>query len=132
VTGPVTLRLFVSTSAVDTDFTAKLALVWPDGRSYNLCEAIQRLSGRNLRANPEPAVPGETYELAIGIVQTSLMIMKGQALRLQISSSNFPMYDRNMNTGHPPGTDARGIRATQTVFHEPGKASYLELPLAPA
>jgi putative CocE/NonD family hydrolase len=130
ISGPVTLRLFASTSAVDTDFTAKLALVWPDGRSYNLCEAIQRFSGRDLTPEPEPAKPGETYELAIGIGQTSLMVMQGQRLRLQVSSSNFPMYDRNMNTGNPPGTDAHGIKATQTIFHEPEKASYLELPIA--
>jgi putative CocE/NonD family hydrolase len=130
VSGPVVANLFVSTSAVDTDFTAKLTIVQAGGRSYNLGDAIQRLSGRSLSDKPEPAKPGEVYELRLGITQTSIMVMKGQALRLQISSSNYPTYDRNMGTGNPPATDTHGVRTTQTIHHKAGAASYLELPMA--
>ncbi len=129
ISGAVTLRLFVSTSAVDTDFTAKLTIVEADGKSYNLCEGLLRMSGRNFTGKPEPVKPGEIYDITIGVGQTSLVVAKGQRLRLQVSSSNFPHYDRNMNTGNPIGVDAEGIVAQQTVHHDRARESYLELPI---
>jgi putative CocE/NonD family hydrolase len=132
ISGPVTLRLFASTSAVDTDFTGKLTLVEADGKSYNLCEGILRLSGRNFTGKPEPATPGEVYDLTIGVGQTSVVVAKGQRLRLQVSSSNFPQYDRNMNTGRAIGVDAKGVIAQQTIHHDRKRASYLEVPIARA
>jgi len=129
VSGPVTLRLFASTSAVDSDFTAKLTIVEAAGKSYNLCEGILRLSGRNFTGKAEPAEPGHIYDLTIGVGQTSVVVAKGQRLRLQVSSSNFPHYDRNMNTGNPIGVDAKGIVAQQTIHHAGKQASYLELPM---
>ena len=132
ISGPVTLRLFASTSAVDTDFTAKLTIVESDGKSFNLCEGLLRLSGRNFTGKAEPAEPGKVYDLTIGVGQTSIVIAKGQRLRLQVSSSNFPQYDRNMNTGNAIGVDAKGVVAQQTIHHDRKRASYLELPMAPA
>jgi putative CocE/NonD family hydrolase len=129
ISGPVTLRLFASTSAVDTDFTAKLTVVESDGKSFNLCEGLLRVSGRNFTGKPEPAEAGKIYELMIGVGQTSIVIAKGQRLRLQVSSSNFPQYDRNMNTGNAIGVDAKGIVAQQTIHHERTRASCLELPM---
>jgi putative CocE/NonD family hydrolase len=128
ISGPVTLRLFASTSAVDTDFTAKLCVVAAD-KSINLCEGLLRLSGRNFTGKPEPVKPGEVYDFTIGIGQTSIVIAKGQSLRLHVSSSNFPQYDRNMNTGNGIGVDAKGVIAQQTIFHDRARASYLELPV---
>ncbi|MGE0060047.1 MAG: CocE/NonD family hydrolase, partial [Dehalococcoidia bacterium] len=126
------LHLAASTSAVDTDFTAKLCHVYPDGRSYNLCEGIVRLRGRNLRSEWDEVTPGEIYDLTITIGQTSLVVQKGHALRLQVSSSNFPQFDRNMNTANPIGTDAHGVRALQTIYHDAEHQSYIDLPVAPA
>jgi uncharacterized protein len=130
VSGPVTLRLFASTSAVDTDFTAKLTLVEADGKSFNLCEGLLRLSGRNFTGKAEPVEPGKVYDCVIGVGQISVVIAKGQRLRLQVSSSNFPQYDRNMNTGHGIGVDAKGIVARQTIHHDRNRASHLELPMS--
>jgi len=132
ISGPVTLRLFASTSAVDTDFTAKLTVVEPDGKSFNLCEGLLRLSGRNFTGKSEPAEPGKVYDIMIGVGQTSIVLAKGQRLRLQVSSSNFPQYDRNMNTGNAIGVDAKGVIAQQTIHHDANRASYLELPIAVA
>lgn len=131
VSGPLQLHLFASTSAVDTDFTAKLTHVYPDGRSFNLGEGIIRARGRNLGTEWDDVTPGEVYEFVITIGQTSLVVQKGHALRLQVSSSNFPEFDRNMNTGNAIGTDAHGVRALQTVFHDAERASYIDLPLIP-
>lgn len=131
VSGPIQLRLFASTSAVDTDFTAKLTDVYPDGRSYNVAEGIQRARYRNRDGQPSPVVPGQIYEYVIDLGNTSNLFRKGHRIRIQISSSNFPLYDRNMNTGNPPGSDAEGIKAIQTVYHEPGFASYIDLPVIP-
>jgi putative CocE/NonD family hydrolase len=129
ISGPVTLRLFASTSVVDTDFTAKLTMVEADGKSINLCEGLLRLSGRNFTGKREPAEPGKIYDLMIGVGQTSVVIAKGQRLRLQVSSSNFPQYDRNMNTGNAIGVDAKGVIAQQTIHHDRTNASYLEVPM---
>jgi len=129
ISGPVTLRLFASTSAVDTDFTAKLTIVESEGKSFNLCEGLLRLSGRNFTGKREPAEPGKVYDLMIGVGQTSVVIAKGQRLRLHVSSSNFPHYDRNMNTGNAIGVDANGVIAQQTIHHDRKRASYLEVPM---
>lgn len=132
ISGPVTLRLFASTSARDTDFTAKLTHVRPDGKSINLCEGLLRMAGRNFNGKPEPVTPNAVNDVVIGVGQTSLVVPKGHRLRLQVSSSNFPQYDRNMNTGNAIGVDAKGVVANQTVFHDAARASYLELPMKPA
>jgi putative CocE/NonD family hydrolase len=129
ISGAVTLRLFASTSAIDTDFTAKLTVVESDGKSFNLCEGLLRLSGRNFTGKADPAEPEKIYDLVIGVGQTSVVIAKDQRLRLQVSSSNFPQYDRNMNTGNAIGVDAKGVVAQQIIHHDRSRASYLELPM---
>ncbi len=131
VTGPLELLLFASTSARDTDFTAKLVDVYPDGQAYNLAEGVLRLSGRNMSGTREWAVAGEVYALEVTLGPTSQYFPAGHRIRLDISSSNFPQYDRNMNTGNPAGTEALGVPALQTVFHEHRQASYIALPFIP-
>ncbi|MGF6889561.1 putative CocE/NonD family hydrolase [Nocardia sp. GAS34] len=99
VTGPVCATLFVSSSAVDTDFTAKLVDVYPDGRAIILCDGIQRMRYRNSLSAPELMTPGEIYEITIDLIATSNVFLPGHRIMLEISSSNFPRYDRNSNTG---------------------------------
>ena len=129
ISGPIVACLYVSTSAVDTDFTAKLTQVLTDGRSYNLGDAILRLRGRNQTGRDELVSPGEVYKIELGLGHTSIVLNKGQRIRVQISSSNFPQYDRNMNTGNAIGVDREGPIAHQSVFHGGEHASYVELSL---
>jgi len=131
VSDPLEVHLFAATSARDTDFTAKLVDVYPDGRAYNIAEGIIRASGRNLTGERELVNPGEVYEYAIGLGNTSQLFRRGHRIRIDISSSNFPAFDRNMNTGNPIGEDADGISATQRIFHQAGNASYIDFPVIP-
>ncbi|MFC1920971.1 CocE/NonD family hydrolase [Chloroflexota bacterium] len=131
ITGPLILHLFASTSVRDTDFTAKVVDVYPDGGAYNLAEGIKRASGRKSQDKPEMVNPGEVYEYIIIIGNTSQLFCRGHRLRIDISSSNFPQFDRNMNTGNPIGEDTYGIPAMQTIYHQPGYASYIDLPVIP-
>jgi putative CocE/NonD family hydrolase len=131
ITGPLEIHIFASTSARDTDFTAKFVDVYPDGRSQNLVDGIKRAKGLKSLASPEFITPGQVYEYVITMGPTSQMFFKGHRMRIDISSSNFPMYDRNMNTGNPIGEDATGVKADQTVYHEAKYASYIDLPVIP-
>ncbi|MDX3909275.1 MAG: CocE/NonD family hydrolase [Sphingobium sp.] len=99
VTGFVKMRLFVSSSAVDTDFTAKLVDVFPDGRAINLCDGIIRMRYREGLSSPTMMEPGRVYEAEIDMQVTSNVFLAGHRIRVDISSSNFPRYDRNSNTG---------------------------------
>ena len=103
VTGPVSVELYASSSAVDTDFTAKLVDVWPNGFAQNLTEGILRARYRNSPERVEFMNPGETYKLTLDLWATSNVFLKGHKLRLEISSSNFPRFDRNLNTGEDAG-----------------------------
>ena len=132
ITGPLAVHLFAATSTRDTDFTAKLIDVYPDGRAYNIVEGIIRASGRKLNGTRELVTPGDVNEYIIQMGDTSQVFRKGHRFRVEISSSNFPMFDRNMNTGNPIGEDARGIPAMQTVYHQSGFASYIDLPVIPS
>ena len=129
VTGPLQLHVSAATSARDTDFTARLVDVYPDGRSHNVADGILRASGRKSESKPELVNPGEVNEYVIGMGNTSQLFRKGHRIRIDISSSNFPLYDRNMNTGNPIGEDAHGIPALQTIYHESECASYIDLPV---
>jgi len=131
VTGPVRVVLYVSTSAPDTDFTAKLADVFPDGLARNLTDGILRLRYRQSLEKPLLASPGEVYAITIDAGVTSNVFLKGHRIRLEISSSNFPRFDRNPNTGGAIA-DARELRtATQTVYHDRPRPSHLLLPVVP-
>jgi putative CocE/NonD family hydrolase len=132
VTGPLELHLFASSSCQDTDFTAKLVDVYPDGHAYNLADGIVRAQYRNSFTNPELLKPGEITEFIIRLGHTSQLFRHGHCMRLDITSSNFPTFDRNLNTGHRIGEDAQGIPALQTIYHQSGQASYLDLPVIPS
>jgi putative CocE/NonD family hydrolase len=131
VTGPVSAELYVSSSAVDTDFTAKVVDVHPDGFARNLADGILRMRYRNSREKPEFMTPGEIYRITIDLWATSNLFRKGHRIRLEISSSNFPRYDRNLNTGEDLLTGKRMVRASQTVCHDREHPSAVVLPVVP-
>ena len=131
VTGPVTLDLYVSGSAVDTDFTGKLVDVWPTGFAQNLTEGILRMRYRNSQEKPELENPGETYHITVDLWATSNVFLAGHKLRLEVSSSNFPRFDRNMNTGEEQARATRMIKATNVVYHDKAHPSALLLPVLP-
>jgi hypothetical protein len=128
-TGPVTLDLYASSSAVDTDFTAKLVDVWPNGYRQNLTEGILRARYRESTASAKPLVPGQIYELKIDLWSTSNVFLKGHSIRVEVSSSNFPRFDRNLNTGKDGSTDATLVKATNTIYHDAAHPSALVLPV---
>jgi len=129
VTGPVNLELYASSSAVDTDFTAKLVDVSPNGFAQNLTEGILRARYRNSQEKPELMNPGEIYKLNIDLWATSNVFLAGHKLRLEVSSSNFPRFDRNPNTGESPEQAARVTKATNTIYHDREHPSALVLPV---
>jgi uncharacterized protein len=131
VTGPVALDLFVSSSAVDTDFTAKLVDVWPNGFAQNLTEGILRASYRASHTVPEPLVPEKIYRLSIDLWSTSNVFLKGHKIRIEVSSSNFPRFDRNLNTGRAANTDRDFVIASNMVFHDTEHPSAIVLPIVP-
>ncbi|MGQ4386531.1 CocE/NonD family hydrolase [Streptomyces sp. SAS_270] len=131
VTGPVSLTLFVSSSAVDTDFTAKLVDVFPDGKAINLCDGILRARYRGGLATEVLMEPGKVYEVTVDMTGTSNVFLPGHRIRVDVSSSNFPRYDRNTNTG---GVIAREgeeqmIPAVNHIHHGPNHPSRLVLPV---
>ncbi len=132
VTGPVTLDLYAASSAVDTDFTAKLVDVWPNGYAQNLTEGILRARYRESTTGPAKLLtPGKIYEYKIDMWSTSNVFLKGHIIRLEVSSSNFPRFDRNLNTGQPAATSSKFVKATNTVYHDAAHPSALILPIVP-
>jgi len=137
VTGPVEVKLWVASSAADTDFTAKLIDVYPpspwypNGYHLNLSDSILRLRYRagDGRAALLPA--GEAAEITITLYPTSNLFVAGHRIRLDISSSNFPRFDVNPNTGEPCGQERRRVVADNTVFHQAARPSRLILPVIP-
>jgi putative CocE/NonD family hydrolase len=131
VTGPVKLVLWATTTAPDTDFTGKLVDVDADGKAYNLCEGILRARWRESRTQARPVQPGEAARYEIDLWVTSNLFRPGHRIRLEVSSSNFPRFDRNPNSGKPFGTDTELFKATQTVYHTAAHASHVILPVIP-
>jgi len=131
VTGPVSLDLYVSSSAVDTDFTGKLVDVWPNGFAQNLTEGILRLRYRNSQEKPELANPGETYHITVDLWATGNVFLAGHKLRLEVSSSNFPRFDRNLNTGEEQARATRMVKATNVIYHDRAHPSALVIPVVP-
>ena len=132
VTGPITAELFASSSAVDTDFTAKLVDVWPDGFAQNLTEGIIRARYRESQEKPTFLNPNQTYKFALDLWSTSNLFRKGHRLRLEISSSNFPRFDRNLNTGEDTASARKSVSATNTIYHDAEHPSALVLPIVPS
>ena len=131
ITGPVSVSLWASSSAVDTDFTAKLVDVHPDGYAQNLLDGIIRARYRESASAPELLEPGRPYLFTIDLWATSNVFLPGHRIRVEVSSSNFPRFDRNLNTGQPFGEGTRGQPAQQTVFHQEDMPSYILLPILP-
>ena len=127
VTGPVRLELFASSSAVDTDFTAKLVDVGPDGFAQNLTEGIVRARYRDSQEHPVLMNPDQTYKFTVDMWATSNVFKKGHRLRLEISSSNFPRFDRNPNTGEDSAFATKSVQATNAIYHDADHPSVLIL-----
>ena len=131
VTGPVKVILYASTTAKDTDWTAKLVDVHPDGRAFNLCDGIIRARYRESKDSSTLISPGEIYRYEIDLWVTSNAFLPGHKIRVEISSSNFPRFDRNLNTGEPLDTGVNFIKATQTIYHDKEHPSHILLPVIP-
>jgi putative CocE/NonD family hydrolase len=125
VTGPIALVLYVSTSASNTDFTAKLVDVHPDGTAYNVSDGVLR------RTYAETTGTEQTHEIRIELWPTSMVFFKGQRMRLEVSSSNFPRFDRNPNTNNDAATETNPITSNQILRHDARFPSHLILPLVP-
>jgi putative CocE/NonD family hydrolase len=158
VTGPVKVILYAASTAKDTDFTAKLLDVHPDGRPFNLCDGIvratrqksltaesaevaeKRIKNKNSAVSANSAVrdessliqPGKVYRYEIDLWVTSNAFLPGHKIRVEISSSNFPRFDRNLNTGEPFGAGTEFIKATQTIYHDKERPSHILLPVIPS
>lgn len=131
VTGPVKVILYAASSAKDTDWTAKLTDVYPDGRAFNLCDGIIRACYRDSQNNPSFIQPGKICRYDIDLWVTSNVFVPGHKIRVEISSSNFPRFDRNLNTGESFGTGTKLIKATQTIYHDKEHPSHILLPVIP-
>jgi hypothetical protein len=131
VTGHVSLTLYASSSAPDTDFTGKLVDVFPDGRAIFLTDGIIRARYRKSLAEPEPLTPGEPYQLSLDLSVTSNVFLPGHRIRLEVSSSNFPRFDRNTNTGGVIADESadQATIAVNRVLHGPDYPSQLILPV---
>jgi len=132
VTGPVQAVLYVASTAPDTDFTAKLVDVYPDGRAINLTDGVLRLRYRESLSAPRLLPPGEVAKVNVDAGVTSNVFKAGHRIRVEISSSNFPRFDRNPNTGETEADATRFQRATQTLYHDRERASFVLLPVIPA
>jgi putative CocE/NonD family hydrolase len=131
VTGPVVAKIFASTDGPDTDFTAKLVDVAPDGYAKNLCDGIIRGRYRQSTERQVLLESGAVYEFTIDLWPTGNVFLKGHRIRVDISSSNFPRFDRNPNTGHTFAEDAELRVAHQQVLHDGAHASHIILPVIP-
>jgi len=131
VLGPIKAVLYASTTAPDTDFTVKLVDVFPDGRAVNLCDGILRLRYRESLERPRLASPGQVYRITVQAGVTGNVFRKGHRLRVEISSSNFPRFDRNPNTGRPVAGETELRTATQTIYHDADRPSHVILPVIP-
>jgi putative CocE/NonD family hydrolase len=131
VTGHVTLTLWAATTAADTDFTGKLVDIYPDGYTRNLTDGIIRARYRNGTAKPDFVTPNEIVEYTIDLWATSNLFKAGHRIGLEVSSSNFPRFDRNMNTGGTLGQETEMKPALQTIYHDERHPSCVILPVIP-
>jgi putative CocE/NonD family hydrolase len=135
IAGPVRVKLWVSTDAPDTDFTAKLIDVYPPGPNYadgcalNLTDSVCRLRFRKGFDHEEPAKPGEVYTLEFELYPTANVFAKGHRIRVDISSSNYPRFELNHNTGGPLGVDRRLRVAENSLYHSKSRPSHILLPV---
>ncbi|HJN48173.1 MAG TPA: CocE/NonD family hydrolase, partial [Acidobacteriota bacterium] len=137
VVGPITVMLYAASTAVDTDFTAKLIDVYPPSQDFpsgfdmNLTDGIIRARYRNSPEEQEFMMPGDVYEFVIEPFPTGNVFKKGHRIRIDISSSNFPRFDVNPNTGEPLGKHRRMIVADNSIYHDAAHSSHVVLPIVP-
>jgi len=129
VIGPVKAVLYGLSSVLDTDWVVRLCDVWPDGRSMPVCDGILRARYRDSLEHTELMIPQQIYRFEVDLWATAQVFKAGHRLRVQVTSSDFPRYDRNLNTGGPFGEEARGVAAVNTVFHDAMRPSHLLLPV---
>ena len=135
VTGPIAVHLWVASSALDTDFTAKLLDVYPpspdypEGYALNLTDGTLRAKFRGSWVQPELLEPGAVYPITIQLFPTSNLFVTGHRIRLDISSSNFPRFDVNGNTGENPALSSIKLPAQNSVYHDAQRPSHVMLPL---
>ena len=131
VTGPLRVTLWAASSAVDTDFTAKLVDVYPDGYAQNLQDGMIRARYRDSASDPKLMTPGQPYRFEIDLWATSHVFLAGHRIRVEISSSCFPRFDRNPNTGTPVESESTLVPASQTILHDAEHTSHITLPVIP-
>ena len=132
VTGPIVVKLYAASSARDTDFVSRLIDVYPDGTAFNLTEGLIRARFReSIWDTPTLIEPGVVYEYTIELMPTSNVFKTGHRVRVHLTSSNFPLLDRNLNTGNDPVTDTELQAAQQTIYHEQRYSSHIVLPVIP-
>jgi len=135
IAGPIEVRLWVSTDGPDTDFTAKLIDQYPSSTNYpagcalNLTDSIIRLRFRNGFDQEELAEPGEVYEVAFEMYPSANRFVKGHCIRVDISSSNYPRFEVNPNTGGPLGVDRHLRVAENALYHDTSRPSHIALPV---
>ena len=129
ITGTIGVTLYVGSDAKDTDFSVKLIDVYPDGTAYNIDETIQRVRFREGYDKQVFMEPGEVYELEVSPMSTSALIDKGHRIRIEISSSNFPRFARNLNTGGKNWDETEGVVANNIVYHSTEHPSQIRLPI---
>jgi len=138
VTGEVAVKLWIASTAPDTDFTAKLIDVYPPNEDYpggfdlNIGDGILRARFRDSLKSEKPMEPGTIYPITVKLYPTSNLFKKGHRIRVDISGSNFPRFDVNPNTGEPLGDNRRRQKATNTVYHDREHPSHIVLPVIPA
>ncbi|HKQ72833.1 MAG TPA: CocE/NonD family hydrolase [Blastocatellia bacterium] len=131
VTGYITAELYASTSAADTDFTAMIVDVDPSGYARFLTDGVVRARYRNSTEREEPIAQGKVYKYAIDLWATSNVFKAGHRIRVYISSSNFPRFNRNLNTGEPALGATKMVKANQTIYHDADHPSAIILPVIP-
>ena len=129
ICGPIRVTLYASSSAKDTDFTAKLLDVWPNGFAQRLTDGMVRARFRRGMDKEELISPGNIYEYTIDAWNTCQMFLTGHRIRIEVSSSAFPKYPRNLNTGEPLGKTSTIAVAQQRIFHDAKHASHIVLPI---
>ncbi len=131
VTGYITAEVYASTSAPDTDFTAMIVDVDPSGYARFLTDGIARARYRNSTQRAEPIEPGKVYKYTIDLWATSNVFKAGNRIRVYISSSNFPRFNRNLNTGEETMRATNMVNARQTIYHDAQRPSAIVLPIIP-
>ena len=131
MTGPVTVSLWAESNVVDADFTAKLVDVYPCGYARNVLDGVVRARYRHSTKQPRLLTPGVVEKYTIDLGATSNVFLEGHRVRVEISSSNFPRFDRNPNTGYAVGSEAEMRSAAQTIYHDAQHPSHILLPIIP-